>query len=115
VNSKVKQKWIEALRSGEYSQTSTVLFDAKGHCCLGVLVDLYLREDGYDIAELLPNEDYSNVISDHSNDGTSVMPSAEVCLWAGIDESTATELSTMNDSGSSFEDIAKHIEERIPG
>lgn len=30
------KKWIEALRSGEYSQTKGTLQDHEGYCCLGV-------------------------------------------------------------------------------
>ena len=35
-----RRKWVEALRSGEYRQTSGVLRDRDGFCCLGVLCDL---------------------------------------------------------------------------
>lgn len=31
------QKWLEALRSGEYSQTRSHMCDEDGYCCLGVL------------------------------------------------------------------------------
>lgn len=31
-----KEKWIAALRSGEYNQASRCLFDGDGYCCLGV-------------------------------------------------------------------------------
>lgn len=35
----VKKKWVEALRSGEYTQTRNVMYNPKtgGFCCLGVL------------------------------------------------------------------------------
>lgn len=52
MNSVIKKKWLEALRSGEYTQTKRVLRAANsdnsvaGYCCLGVLCDLYQKEVG---------------------------------------------------------------------
>ena len=45
MNPEIKQKWLDALRSGEYEQTSGALkkVDDEGnysYCCLGVLCDL---------------------------------------------------------------------------
>jgi hypothetical protein len=38
MNPEYKQRWIEALESGEYRQTSGHLHDEEGgYCCLGVL------------------------------------------------------------------------------
>lgn len=37
----IKQKWIKALRSGEYQQTKGRLKRDDGFCCLGVLCDVY--------------------------------------------------------------------------
>lgn len=44
----VKARWVAALRSGEYKQSSKrVLNDGQGgFCCLGVLCDLYAKETG---------------------------------------------------------------------
>jgi hypothetical protein len=36
----LKDKWIAALRSGKYPQTSQFLRTSKGYCCLGVLCDV---------------------------------------------------------------------------
>lgn len=36
-----EQKLIDALRSGKYAQTSGVLRDSRGYCCLGVVCDVY--------------------------------------------------------------------------
>jgi hypothetical protein len=38
MNEQIKQRWIEALRSGEYEQTQGRLRDETGYCCLGVLL-----------------------------------------------------------------------------
>jgi hypothetical protein len=44
MNQYVKQKWITALRSGEYMQTRGRLRYGDSYCCLGVLTDLYDKE-----------------------------------------------------------------------
>lgn len=46
MNKDLRQKWVEALRSGDYKQTGHVLRmeyhpeDGTGFCCLGVLADI---------------------------------------------------------------------------
>jgi len=46
VNKRVKKLWVEALRSGEYEQTTGRLRYMDAFCCLGVLCDLYVKETG---------------------------------------------------------------------
>lgn len=53
MNPKVKQKWLEALRSGEYKQTKENLHDGNGFCCLGVLCDLHAKERGTNWVRLI--------------------------------------------------------------
>ena len=48
MNSLIKEKWVAALRSGEYKQSKKQLCSDNGFCCLGVLCDLYLKENGLD-------------------------------------------------------------------
>lgn len=36
----IQTKWLEALESGEWKQTSSYLQNGHGHCCLGVLCKL---------------------------------------------------------------------------
>jgi len=38
------QKWVLALRSGEYSQTTGKLQDEQGYCCLGVACDIFIPD-----------------------------------------------------------------------
>jgi len=44
MNPRIKQRWLDALRSGEYKQTTGNLRDINGFCCLGVLCDLQAQE-----------------------------------------------------------------------
>jgi hypothetical protein len=120
----IKEKWVTALRSGDYKQTASVLRDGKGFCCLGVLCDLYLQE----------NEDgelrWGDVIdlSDHENAqkgslfGTAAFePPLEVSQWAGLDVANplitldcyASDLASLNDSGHTFSEIANFIEAQL--
>lgn len=59
MNPEVKAKWIEALTSGEYSQTNGCLKDNAGYCCLGVLTDLYIKETGQ--AQWVPGITYASM------------------------------------------------------
>jgi hypothetical protein len=42
----IKAKWLADLRSGKFPQTTGVLRNGNGYCCLGVLCDLYSRDTG---------------------------------------------------------------------
>jgi hypothetical protein len=47
VKKEIADKWVAALRSGDYDQTRSTLRseDCSGYCCLGVLTDLYAIEN----------------------------------------------------------------------
>lgn len=40
MNKKLKAKWVAALRSGEYRQTTGCLKEGDCYCCLGVLAEV---------------------------------------------------------------------------
>jgi len=77
MNSNVKKLWIDALRSGEYTQTSGLLKRGEAMCCLGVLCDLYKKETGYGVWD-----EFDNFRIDGAGHLT-ILPK-EVCNWAGI-------------------------------
>jgi len=99
----IKKKWIEALKSGKYTQTDRALKDSQGHCCLGVLCDIFLAETGRGIWNAYNEfeiEDYPS---------TESLP-IEVQEWAGIDsplgsygENDHDTLAHAHDYGLSFE------------
>lgn len=72
----VKDKWVAALRSGEYQQTKSVLNDANGYCCLGVLCDLASKDGVGSWGELRPGSQRK------FNGYSAFMPSPEVITWA---------------------------------
>lgn len=105
----VKQKWLAALRSGEYKQGRDALCNIDNEfCCLGVLCDIFRKETN--------NGEWSKIGTFFLNDDSYVdfLPT-EVAYWAGLEVTNPTpenspSLSYMNDHGSSFATIADIIE-----
>ena len=104
---KVRSKWTNALRSGEFDQAKGVLRNPStgGMCCIGVLCHIYGESDKeLDNNKRLPNSTEFNIdIIPKSCDILSVRESlVESSPWAI--------LARMNDSGHSFNAIADYIE-----
>lgn len=98
-----KEKWIAALRSGEYKQGKGCLDDSDGrYCCLGVACKiayaktLDMHEDGYSVPmEWIP-EDEENV----------------PMILRGHRDLPST-LADLNDSRRPFSEIADWIEQNL--
>jgi len=103
----IKKKWTEALKSGEYKQSSGFLQNQNGFCCLGVLCDLYAKENRIIWKEELLGH-------------RTVLP-VEVMRWAGLDRNNPYidldrpySLAGLNDLGEhSFSQIAAIIETQL--
>ena len=135
MNSEVKQKWIDALRSGKYEQCSGKLRGANGYCCLGVLCDLYAQEHdtqwefrGYgehgdetnpqpmdywyfeDRSEYLPESvmDWAGLKTPNPNVRIDVEDNEDEDNWYYQDE-----IANVNDSGYSFNQIAEVIQQQL--
>lgn len=122
MKAEIKQRWITALRSGQYKQGSGSLKQEKRDttyfCCLGVLTDLCVR-DGL-VAWAGDKTDFSNVVRPIQG-----LLDERVRTWAGLhlekDEvvcvlqtkSWKKSLANMNDTGMSFMEIADYIENNI--
>jgi hypothetical protein len=117
MNAAIKERWIDALISGEYEQTEDVLKDDVGFCCLGVLCDIVKdevggrweeQEDGI-VKFILPFET-----------AFSVLPEA-VVGYAELDgdnpsvnfDGANLTLAELNDERMSFGQIAAIIEEKL--
>lgn len=74
----IKEQWIRALRSGEYSQWTGMLRSTMGYCCLGVLCDLHKRAT----SEIW---DYNELRDDYLYLGHKFTLPEEVMKWAGLD------------------------------
>jgi hypothetical protein len=129
MNPQVKEKWISALRSGDYQQGTGNLRSVSGYCCLGVLCDLYAKEHnqkwefrGIEETNLQP-QDY------WCFGGENKFLPAKVMDWAGLanecpeivycdledDEELnyTNTVAELNDDGMNFHQIAALIEEQL--
>lgn len=126
MNPEVKQKWIDALRSGKYEQGSEKLRSVSGYCCLGVLCDLYAQEHNVEW-EFRGNEETNLQPQGYWYfDKESEFLPESVMNWAKLfrnpmlrieddDEmfEVNEEVSTLNDEGYSFSTIADLIEAQM--
>ncbi|QGT54356.1 hypothetical protein b3_0112 [Synechococcus phage B3] len=116
MNSRIKEKWIAALRSGEYTQGKKQLHSKEGaFCCLGVLCDLYLKEKG--LAWEDSGDEWYELVYDDRRYAT--VPPISVREWAGTNSADSNfyprngsiNLIKHNDElGSDFNKIADVIE-----
>ena len=114
----IKDKWLKALRSGDYKQAKSVLKDDDGcMCCLGVLCDITQKETGGKWTK----QDF--IAGGEGHDET--IPT-EACNILGITHKgklkksyqtkhgdLADHLTILNDSGLSFKQIANIIEKNF--
>jgi hypothetical protein len=130
MNPEVKQKWIDALRSGKYEQGSEKLRSVSGYCCLGVLCDLYAQEHNTEW-EFRGNEETNLQPKDYwyFEDQSEFVPES-VMDWAGFTENCPVVkidveeddedswfyhegLADLNDSGYTFNELSKLIQEQL--
>lgn len=111
------QKWIAALRSGEFEQTTTYLTKDDRDCCLGVACKLFVAENPDGIAVVPVN----NHVTYGGNDATLPDPVRE---WLGLadeegmfigEDGRKQWLTVLNDRGRTFEEIADIVESNPEG
>ena len=114
MNRAVVEKWVAALRSGEFKQgTDRLLTDDGSYCCWGVLCEIHRREFG---GTWKGNRDGL----DRSYRGEYTAPPKLVQRWLGFAgeptiryDDTQTLITELNDCfGLSFTDIADLIEQQ---
>jgi hypothetical protein len=126
MNPKVKTKWLEALRGGEYKQARHRLRSPyDGFCCLGVLCDIYTKEVGgsWEYSECEDGCGHTLEVGDES--ATTDLPYC-VVEWAGLEDSSPqvrvavgcsyfepATLAELNDEGRSFKEIADVIDHQL--
>jgi hypothetical protein len=79
LNKDAIRKWVEALRSGKYQQTTGRLADRNGFCCLGVACEVAI-ENGL---RLRKKESGDSVGTVEYNDCAGELPD-EVADWLGL-------------------------------
>jgi len=111
----IKQKWLHALRSGEYKQGFAALHLNDKFCCLGVLCDLHAKETHGEWVK-------ENDCDQYSYYGAIAYIPYVVAEWAGITEirpsiqngiSGVYRLDKLNDDGHNFNSIADLIEKDL--
>lgn len=109
----IKERWVEALRSGRYVQGQGKLNKGDKFCCLGVLCDLAER-DGVVTSHIAVSGE--RVYSGPEGSDSSLLP-RDVASWAGLDQLDPTaegvHLVEANDYGASFPTIARMIEKGL--
>ena len=109
-----KNRWIKALRSGEYEQGKIHLRDERDQfCCLGVLVDVEL--EGEWRADAGDHGDYTVYLEGKFQDlELDVALTQEVREHVGLTLSEHVHLIKMNDGlDKSFDEIADWIERKL--
>lgn len=127
MNPIIKEKWLSALRSGNYKQGKRCLHnkDTDTYCCLGVLCDIAVKEK-----VIPPPIEYVHGESALDSYGKSdeidsafLLPES-IVKWSGIPRGgfimnpankqvVMYELTSMNDNGIPFKKIADIIEEYL--
>ena len=106
MNQDVKSLWVDALRSGEFTQGKGALRTKDNkYCCLGVLCELYLRQTNDDVSWK-----YDDVFLGYGLYGEKAVLPNKVIKWSGIvnyngkiiDNNVETNLVSLNDKGCSF-------------
>ncbi len=132
MDSEVRQRWLNALRSGNYRQASGALRGTCGdrYCCLGVLLDVegacewWETSDGYyarfpdgRTSEQMPTNDFLKDVGltvAAPTELNELVPSNPVTGGKdGCGQPAATALAKMNDRGMTFEQIADVIEKYL--
>ncbi len=106
----LQQAWVDALRSGKYKQGKKLLRDGDQHCCLGVLCELAVE------ARVTKRIGSSTDVCGYGDNNVTNFPPSEVQDWIGLRSvqglipSTSLTLTTINDHGKPFDEIATIIE-----
>lgn len=101
-----QKKWIEALRSGKYKQGKGFLKYKNTYCCLGVACEIFKDE-------LALEEIGVSVKSFDKNSSTcpeKVIKHLDLYSKTGCKNNFLTTLTTLNDNGMSFQEIANELE-----
>ena len=123
----IKILWVGALRSDDYTQTRKALHDAEGHCCLGVLCDLAVKQGALPELRWYESDSRPGVydITDGQEGFRSSFPyflydwaftkkpTTGRGLMTNFDREQGQSLACMNDQGFSFKEIADIIEKEF--
>lgn len=117
VNAKVKQQWLDKLRSGDFEQGYLVMCKHNGYVGkdnyivwydpMGVLIEIVLGEDTW----VDSGDDYDTL--EPKGQIGSYFPSDKFLKKVGLDKNKAEIVCGFNDDGACFFEIADFIEKNI--
>ena len=123
MNPEIKQRWVQALLSGNYKQGKGYLRQdvyegpndadqlVSRYCCLGVLCDIVKSEvNGEWETDETDDMPVPFIAEMRSND---TLPPSPVEVYCGLDREQSEELAIMNDRGYNFNRIADYIEKNL--
>tara|TARA_R110002074_G_scaffold402324_1_gene607118 strand:- start:177476 stop:177784 length:309 start_codon:yes stop_codon:yes gene_type:complete len=93
-----KEKWVAALESGTFKQGNGQLRHRNKYCCLGVLCEITGNSKNRNMSDTFPK------MNDSGTDNESFM---------GLSTRQQDKLAILNDTGTSFKDIAKHVKQYV--
>lgn len=106
----IKDKWVAALRSGDYEQGKYKAKIGNKYCCLGVLIDVFLKEKGLTWLDRTTTKAFMG--EDAINYAQSVYLPKDVADWAALKTPIGV-YGKMNDfQNKTFNEIADFIEEK---
>lgn len=108
-----KERWLKALRGGDYKQGKGALREGDKFCCLGVLCDV-VDPDGWAKVDESTGRGDLLVCQQDRHRGCIIGPGTFVADTTDFTDADSTgRLMTMNDSGFTFRHIADWIEENL--
>lgn len=97
MNKDIKSKWLEALKSGKYTQTAGYLNRGDNHmCCLGVLCDI--SGEGAWVKDSLFHSVYRYTIDKDSEINYTMFLPPEIRSTLEFDAETLSQLMRLNDN-----------------
>lgn len=107
------EKWITALRSGDYEQGKSALKSENKYCCLGVACAINGFTELGKAQFIAPNNTFGITANNGTKDINKIIKSIPKLL-IGNEKNHFVELVTdMNDNDKSFEEIADWIEQNV--
>lgn len=120
MNEQIKEEWALNLENGDLKQITGALHVGGGFCCLGVLCEMakiagVVGAQKVRLSSLLGRTTYYS--TEDSTDNCSVVLPQCVQQWAGLTNNDPIikeiHLSTLNDTGTKFPEIAKLIRKHL--
>ncbi len=120
MNQELKEKWVKALRSGDYKQdTGKLRSEEDGFCCLGVAVDVLMPKEWVNSGDSYfphwtagPKQELLMPTEGDNNTTEGFLP-PRLAKRIGITQRRQEILAKMNDDGKAFPEIADYIEKNL--